>query len=115
MIELLSAQDLDVEVTMPEEINRLASQGLTNLTPWHIMSRDLAQKRMKGLRARYRTKYVPFAKRQDNDDLACIDPNIAGRVVIVHDFSSEGSEHHAIYDNFWSWFRAAVEDMISFA
>lgn len=115
MIDLLSAQDLDVAVALPEEINRLASQGLTNMAPWHIMPRDLAQKRMKSLRTRYRTKYVPFANRQDNDDLACIDPDMPGKVVIVHDFASEGSERDATYDSFWSWFRAAIEDMISFA
>lgn len=113
-VELLAAEDLDVSVLLPEGLVRVASQGLINLSPWHVMPRDLAKKRMTGLRARYRTKYVPFARRQDNDDLACIDPDEPGCVVIVHDFSSEGAERVARYDTFWNWFRSAVDDMIAF-
>lgn len=113
-IELLSPGDLDVSVPLPQELVRVASQGLINLSPWHVMPRDLAKKRMTGLRGRYRTKYVPFARRQDNDDLACIDPNEPARVVVIHDFSKEGAERVGTYETFWSWFRSAVDDMIAF-
>lgn len=68
---------------------------------------------MHALRERCLTKYVPFARRQDNDDLACLEPSTAA-VVIVHDFSSEGSERRESFATFWDWFRAAVEDMIAF-
>jgi hypothetical protein len=112
--ELLSPGDLDVLVRMPDELIRITSQGLSNLSPWHVMPRELAKKRMKGLRERYRTQYVPFARRQDNDDLACIDPGQPEAVVVIHDFSTEGAEHVAAYETFWSWFRAAIEDMIAF-
>jgi len=78
------------------------------------MPRELARKRMAGLRGRYRTKYVPFARRQDNDDLACIDPGEPAHVVVIHDFSAEGAERVATYETFWDWFRSAVDDMIGF-
>jgi hypothetical protein len=105
---------MDVEVRLPDELLRIVQQNLVDLTPWHVMSRELAVKKLHGLRQRYSRKYVPFAHRQDNDDLACIDPERPGRIVIVHDFASEGSELRQNFDSFWDWFRAAVEEMISF-
>jgi hypothetical protein len=112
--DLLLPGDLDVSVSLPEGLVRITSQGLINLSPWHVMPRELAKKRMTGLRGRYRTQYVPFARRQDNEDLACIDPDRPGRVVVVHDFSAEGDECVATYDTFWNWFRSTVDDMIAF-
>jgi len=46
--------------------------------------------------------------------LACIDPDEPRRVVVVHDFSSDGAERAATYETFWNWFKAAVDDMIAF-
>jgi hypothetical protein len=107
-------EDLDVAAELPPELARIVSQGLIDLSPWHVMPRQLARTRMLGLRQRYRSKYVPFARRQDNDDLACIEPGAVGTVVVVHDFATEGSERVRSYETFWAWFRAAIEDMIEF-
>lgn len=112
--DMLSQDDIDVAVTLPPELTQIVAQGLVNLRPWHIMPRDLAKKRLTGLRARYRKAYVPFARRQDNDDVACFDPDLPGQIVVVHDFSSDGSERVSIHPSFWDWFRRAIEDMISF-
>jgi hypothetical protein len=112
--EMLRPDDLDVAMQMPNELRRIMSQGLTKLVPWHIMDRELAKKRMSGMRTRYRVRYVPFARRQDNDDVACFDPDLPGQVVVVHDFAGEGTERHAQYSTFWDWFRSAIEDMIAF-
>jgi len=111
---LLEPSDLDVQVRWPDDLLRVVKQGLGDLTPWHVMPRDLALKRLPGLRERYSRKYVPFAYRQDNDDIACIDPARPDEIVIVHDFASEGSELRRRFDSFWEWFRAATEDMILF-
>jgi len=107
-------QDLDVQVELPNGLRRLHQQNLLDLTPWHIMPRELALKRLQGLRQRYARKYVPFARRQDNDDLACFDPSLAQRIVVVHDFAAETTEARQQFPSFWDWLRAAVEDMISF-
>jgi hypothetical protein len=113
-IELLRAEDVDVPMVYPDGLERVFQQGLADLTPWHMMDREAAKQRLRGLRERYRAKYVPFARRQDNDDIACIDPERPGHVVIVHDFAGEGHERRRDFDSFWDWFRAAVEDMIIF-
>lgn len=111
---LWSPSDLDVAVELPEGLARIVKQNLADLTPWHLLRRDLAVKRLQGMRQRYSRKYVPFAYRQDNDDVACLDPANPGDIVIVHDFASEGTELRQRFGTFWDWFRAAVEDMVLF-
>ncbi len=106
--------DLDVPLRLPEGLGRILRQNLVNLTPWHVLPRDLAVKRLRSMRHRYSRQYVPFAYRQDNDDLACIDAANPDQIVIVHDFASEGTELRKRFDSFWDWFRAAVEDMVLF-
>jgi hypothetical protein len=112
--QFLQPSDLDVTMDMPPELLRLIDQGIVHLTPWHIIPRDLACKRMATMRLRYAAKYVPIAYRQDNDDIACIEPARPGHVIIVHDFASEGTQERALFTSTWDWFRKAVEDMISF-
>jgi len=112
--DLLRTEDLDVQIVYPDGIERLLNQGIKDLTPWHMMDREHARQKLRGLRERYVRKYVPFASRQDTDDIACLDPELPGRVFIVHDFASEGYELRQEFESFWDWFRAAIEDMIEF-
>jgi hypothetical protein len=106
--------DLEEPAKLPEGLVRIVKQNLVDLTPWHVLPRDLAVKRLRGMRQRYSRKYVPFAYRQDNDDVACIEPTNPEEIVLIHDYASEGSELRKRYDTFWDWFRAAVEDMALF-
>lgn len=110
----IEPEDIDVAVLLPEELLRVVRQNLVDLTPWHILPRERARTRLQGLRQRYRTKYVPFANRQDNDDLAVLVPEKPGQVVVVHDFADEGSEIVAEYSSFRDWFRSAIDDMLLF-
>ena len=100
--------------TYPSAFSRAVTLGLTNIEPWYFLNSEFGEKAITGLRARYESiSIVPFARRQDNDDLACwIDGNT--EVVIIHDFASPGTEIRDTYTDFWSWFRCAVEDMINF-
>ena len=111
---LYEPSDLDVAVRLPEALGRIVKQNLVDLTPWHILPRELAVKRLRGMRQRYSRKYVPFAYRQDNDDMACIDPASPEEILIVHDFAREGTELRKRFDSFWEWFRSAIDDMVFF-
>jgi hypothetical protein len=111
---LYEPSDLDVAMDLPEGLTRIVRQNLVDLTPWHVLPRDLAVKRLRGMRQRYSRKYVPFAYRQDNDDVACVDPMNPQEIAVVHDFASEGMELQARFESFWDWFRAAIEDMVLF-
>lgn len=88
-MRILQPEDLDVSIALPEGLRRAVEQNLVDLTPWHIMPRALAHKRLQGLRKRYRRKYVPFARRQDNDDLAVTAPENPERIIVIHDFADE--------------------------
>ncbi|HEX8967829.1 MAG TPA: hypothetical protein VF937_08125 [Chloroflexota bacterium] len=114
MAELLSATDLPKGFVYPHEFVRVVELGLTNLEPWWILQGDLLRDHFVGLRKRYeKRRLVPFARREDNDDVACFDAD-SGTVVIIHDFTTPGWEQRAEYIGFYSWLRQAIEDLIAF-
>lgn len=117
MITLLPPDDLPTGFQYPSEFLRVLELGLTNLEPWSMLGGTQLRARNRGLRERYpKRTLVPFARRQDNDDVACWEID-AGRtrVVIVHDFAESGWERRAEFDDFDGWLRQAVEDLIDFA
>lgn len=114
MVDLLSTSDLPEGFEYPREFVRVVELGLTNLEPWWIIDGDRLWSRFVGLQERYLERsLVPFAIRQDNDDVACWDTS-AGNVAIVHDFASPGYEQRSAFGDFYAWFRQAVEDLIEF-
>jgi hypothetical protein len=79
------------------------------------MDKDQVLKRFEGLQKRYPNRtLIPFAKRDDNDDIACFELNKADEVQIIHDFASAGYEQRKVYISFWEWFKEAIEEMINF-
>lgn len=114
MADLLPKAELPDGFRYPPEIIRIIDLGLTNLEPWWIIQGDLLSDRASGLRQRYpNRRLVPFAVRQDNDDVACWDVD-QGVVAIIHDFASSGFEQRQVLADFNAWFRVAVEDLINF-
>jgi hypothetical protein len=112
--DLLPLIDLPGGFDYPGEFVRVVELGLTNLEPWWIVGGDRLRELFLGLRERYESRsLVPFADRQDNDDVACWDVE-RGTVVVVHDYASPGYEQRAEFPDFVAWFRSAVEDMIAF-
>jgi hypothetical protein len=57
---------------------------------------------------------VPFAKRDDSDDVACWEKGSLSKVMIIHDYASSGWEQREILEDFWTWLRKAVEETIFF-
>jgi hypothetical protein len=56
---------------------------------------------------------VPFARREDSDDVACVVASDAerrsGSVVVLHDYASPGWEVVAEFDNVEAWLNAPLE------
>ena len=74
MAELLSVEELPDGFSYPAEFLRIVGLGLTQLEPWWILDGDNLRIRHLGLQRRYPSrKLVPFARREDNDDVACWD------------------------------------------
>jgi hypothetical protein len=102
-------------VRYPGALRRLVERGITLLEPWWIPDAADQRVRMKGLADRYPGRQlVPFARRQDRDDVACFAPSEPGRVVIIHDFATDAWERRIVLDDFYAWLRRAVEDMIEY-
>ncbi len=114
-IELLTDAELPEKFAYPRELNRMISLGLTDLEPWYLLSGKPLRDTIKGLNERYsERKLVPFARRQDNDDVACWQAGSASVVFIIHDFASKGFEQRGQFVDFYAWLRRAVDDFIEF-
>lgn len=112
-MDLLHQEELPVGFKFPGALKRLVDRELTRLEPWWILGAAVARDRMKGLGQRYPGRsLVPFAKREDCDDVACFDPESPGTVVVLHDFASDAWDRRRVFDDFYAWLRHAVEDMI---
>jgi hypothetical protein len=110
--ELLTSDDLPPGFDYPPEFVRIVELGLTSLEPWEMLTGEELRRVYSGLRKRYPDQvYVPFAARQDNDDIACWPGSCPG-VIIVHDFASPGWERQGQAPSFHAWLRAALEDCI---
>jgi len=104
--------------SLPDGYSRVLQRDMSHIDPWRFIE-DVDE-----LNAIYDTMrelytdsiYLPFARRLDNDDVACviIENNRAsrGRIGIVHLYASDGYELDQIFDTFWDWFRTAVNDMV---
>src|ERR1700722_13415076 len=107
MTQLLAVGDLPDGFEYPPLFIRVVELGLTSLQPWWILGGDLLFERNAGLSTRYPARsLVPFARRQDNDDVACWDV-ASGNVVIIHDFSSPNHEQREAFPTFADWLRRA--------
>lgn len=112
MPDLLPLQDLPPGFEYPPLFIRAVGLGLLGLEPWWILHGERLLQRAEGLRERYPDRrLVPFAERQDNDDVACWEGS-SPEVVIVHDFASPGWEDSGGHPNFGAWLRQAIEDFI---
>jgi hypothetical protein len=101
-------------LSYPRSFCRLVDQGLVHMTPWHILDRKGVLGRLDGLVKRYPRRHLfPFAYRQDNDDVACWADGEGEKVFVIHDFAASGFEDEGSFEDVWSWFRAAVEETIS--
>lgn len=99
----------------PKEFLKTIELPIINITPWYILGDEQLHQKFKGLKERFPSRdFMPFAKRDDNDDVACWSKDDPQKVIIIHDFSTEGWEIVKVYDSFWDWFKDAIQDMIEF-
>lgn len=113
-MELYDATELYEGFEYPAGIHKVVELGLVDLDWWWILEAAFAGDYTHGMARRYpERKLVPFAKRSDSDDVACFEVDKPGKVEIIHDFADPGWEQREEYDDFWSWFEAAVADMVA--
>jgi hypothetical protein len=102
-----------VNFKYPEEYKKVMELDLVNYDNWYMMDKGQIGRRIEGLKKRYPSrKYIPFARRDDCDDIACFEDGMSDKVYIVHDFSSEGYELRQQYEHFRMWFYEVVQRAI---
>lgn len=112
-MKIFDISEIYEDYIYPEEFLKVVDLNLIDLDLWYIMPEERVKNRIKGLKNRYPArKLIPFAKRDDCDDIACFEVGKDNKVQIIHDFASAGYEQRKEYDCFWGWFRDAVEEMI---
>ena len=113
-MEIFNAKEIYENYSYQEEFIKIVDLNLVDLDLWYLMNKEQAEIRIKGLKDRYpQRKLIPFARRDDGDDIACFQVGKENRVQIIHDFASAGYEQRKEYECFWDWFRDAVEEMIN--
>lgn len=106
--ELLDATELPSWFAYPSDFLQEVQSGLLDIGPWQILLGKWLRVRHDGLKKRFPDRsLVPFARRLDNDDVACWDRDASGGVCVVHDFSAPGWERRAEYGSFAAWHQAA--------
>ena len=80
--------------------------------PWYLLDETKTIIiRYEGLKNHYpRRKLFPFARRDDNDDIACWEKDKPGVVQIIHDFASPGWEQRQTFDSFEEWYQFALSE-----
>lgn len=92
-MEIFDIQKLYKNYNYPKEFLKIVQLNLVDFDMWYLMSKDDVEIRIKGLRNRYpERKLIPFARRDDCDDIACFEIGKGDKVEIIHDFSSSGYE-----------------------
>lgn len=112
-IALLDEKVLPEWFSYPKNFLRIADQCLLNFDPWVILKGDDLCSCYMGLKVRYPERsIIPFAAREDNDDIACWDIENGTAVLIIHDYASPGWENRGRFNDFWDWLRSAIEETI---
>lgn len=112
-MEKYNIQGMYQNYSYPKELDKVIRLNLVDLDIWYLMTKKQVENRIKGLKERYpERKLIPFAKRDDRDDIACFEIGKGNKVQIIHDFASAGYEQRKEYDCFWDWFRDAIDEMI---
>jgi hypothetical protein len=115
ILDLLSEKELPEGFSYPQEFYRLIENGLTSIEPWYMLDGSQLREKMRGLGERFPARIlIPFACRQDNDDVACWQSGMGDAVFIVHDFASPGWEQRGQLNNLYDWLRRAIDDFIEF-
>ncbi|MCL2152985.1 MAG: hypothetical protein FWH57_08520 [Oscillospiraceae bacterium] len=110
--DMLSLKRAFSKFSYPKLYFKVIELNLVNYGYWYLMNKDQVLTRKSGLLERYPSRnLIPFARRDDNDDIACFELAHGKKVFIVHDFASEGWERRQEFDSFWTWFISAINEL----
>lgn len=98
-MEIFNVREIYKGYSYPKEFLKIVDLNLVDLDLWYLMTKEQVEIRIIGLKNRYpERQLVPFARRDDGDDIACFEIGKGNKVQIVHDFASAGYEQRKEYD-----------------
>ena len=101
------------DFVFPPSFLKVVELNLVDYEYWYLMNKEQILIRREGLQKKFpKRNLIPFARRDNNDDIACFEIGFEEKVFIVHDFASEGFERRQEFDSFWSWFISAIKELI---
>jgi hypothetical protein len=74
----------------PQELLELVASGRMPLVPWCFVTGESAEGDYRRFRSHLRRELVPFAFRQDREDLAWFEKGKGHEVFIIHDNTDPG-------------------------
>ncbi|MEZ4406097.1 MAG: hypothetical protein R3A52_06450 [Polyangiales bacterium] len=86
----------------------------TAMAPWYFLPRgEVFSASERWPRADEPRDLIVFARRQDNDDLACaaFDGERFVEVALLHGWTPEGYARLAGYPTLWAWWKAVIDDV----
>lgn len=98
----------------PHSYKKLVNLNLLDFELWYLIEAEQATRRYYELQKRYNRNLIPFARRDDNDDIACFEIGKGNKVQLIHDFSSSGFEQRREFDDIWEWVMFAITEMIDY-
>lgn len=112
-MDIYDTSSMYKEFKYPASYIKAVDLNLIDFEFWYLMSKEQVALRICGLRERYpNRKLIPFARRDDCDDIACFEVGKELKVQIIHDFASEGYEQRGEYNDFWEWMKVALDELI---
>jgi len=111
---------VEIAFNYPAEYNWLVERGIagfapfTQLQPWYFTPKDQSFWATKHWPSSGNRKLFVFARRQDNDDLACFALNTDGRIegiLIIQGWVDNGFEILREFSSFWEWFKFVIDDI----
>lgn len=112
---IIDEKELPYGFEYPKEFLKIIELELLDFAVWDMFKYSSAEIRLEGLKQRYpEYKLIPFARRGDNDDVACFEAGRGGSVIVIHDFSDNAYVNKVEYKTFWSWFEEVIDEMMNY-
>jgi len=113
--EILETGNLEFIFDYPEALERLVALKLINFDLWYLMSKEQSMVILRQMKMNCNRKdLIPFARRGDNEDVACFEIGNNEKVVVLRNCEHLGYRPRQVFDSVWDWFRDAIEIMIAF-
>jgi len=101
---------------VPSAFSRWLDSGEQEFGGWHLLAERGAAANQEKLAHLYPSRHIlPFARRRDRDDIACLvrrDPEHSlGSVVVIHEDAMPGTEIEEAFGSLTEWFEQARNEV----